>query len=230
VTLDADTIAAMNTIVDGKLMRAGMSQVTAIGVITSIVDVNNAYATFEGSSASVPVSLAGSALIYEGDRVTLVKCGQRPARERWVAVCALTRRWQPHSGDSQLQTVGTTVSSSYSDTPVLTSCTFVKHWDATRVYVAVTGAAYSTVTNTVAVWGANFNDPNQATIPSYDTTTILYNTASEHLSVTNWRYITDLLAGTYTVKVRWKRTSGTGTVSADTNDRVSINVMEISPT
>ncbi len=210
--------------IDARIDQA-RERTTAVGSIVSIKDTTTALCTFDGSAFAVEVKLAGDADINSGDRVGLIKFGRW-----WVAICPLTRRWQPHSGASVQQAVGTTVSASYADLPVTVSTTFVKKWDATRAFVIVNGGGFSTAVNTEAFYGANFSSPQQPAIATYDIASIFWNNASEHLRECDWRYVTGLAADTYTVKVQWLRNSGAGTVSVDVKDRIAINVMEVSPT
>lgn len=210
--------------IDARIDRA-RERTTATGSVADIIDTTTALVTFDGSAFAVQVKLAGDADINPGDRVALVKFGIW-----WVAICPLTRRWQPHSGASIQQGVGTTVSATYADVPVAVSVSFVKKWDATRVFVIVNGAGFSTAINTEAFFGANFSSTQQPAIATVDIASIFWNNASEHLRFCDWRYVTGLAADTYTVKVQWLRNAGAGTVSVDVKDRIAINVMEVSPT
>lgn len=87
--------------------------------------------------------------------------------------------------------------------------------------VQVSLACYATVAPTVVKIGVNVNGVDT------DVSLMPINTANAHTALpTGAARITGLAAGTYTVKVRALRVSGTGTVTIDTNDTVTMVIQE----
>lgn len=117
-------------------------------------------------------------------------------------------------------TVSTTTS--YADiTSASKSWTKILGSSASDVIVTATLSGQSSATNTGVKIGVNINGT--------DTDVILFAFSSanvHHTLPTGYARISGLAAGTYTVKLRAKRTSGTGTFTIDANDTVSFRVEE----
>jgi hypothetical protein len=87
--------------------------------------------------------------------------------------------------------------------------------------VQVSLACYATVAPTVVKIGVSVNGSDS------DATQMPINTANAHTALpTGAVRITGLAAGTYTVKLRALRVSGTGTVTIDVNDTVMMEFQE----
>jgi len=87
------------------------------------------------------------------------------------------------------------------------------------VWASVSG--FSTVGTTEFAVGVNVNGVDR------DLTKIIFNAANAHGTLpTGAVRITGLAAGTYTVKLRAKRNSGTGTLTIDAGDTVTFGMQE----
>jgi hypothetical protein len=120
---------------------------------------------------------------------------------------------------------GTTTSASYSDLPnvggVASRVSIAKQLDATKLRVDMHITARSTVTLTIGKFGVLVNNvDNDVALMRFDVTT------REQVSGTAI-VATGLTAGTYTVQGRWLRSSGTGTLTIDTADWLSMTVAEV---
>jgi hypothetical protein len=114
-----------------------------------------------------------------------------------------------------------------------TSATYVDITNASKSFTKLGAAAdsdlivelslslYSTVNATVVKLGVNVNSADS------DVSIMPINTANAHETMpTGAVRIAGLGAGTYTVKARALRVSGTGTVTIDTNDTVTMVIQE----
>jgi hypothetical protein len=84
----------------------------------------------------------------------------------------------------------------------------------------------SVATGTSALLGVNISGPNAATTDN-TIASLLFNVNSVHTNMSGTRYISNVPAGDYTMDVRWRRNSGTGTMNLDAGDQVSISVVEV---
>lgn len=115
-----------------------------------------------------------------------------------------------------------TTSASYVDITNATK-SFTKIGSATDSDLIVTASlsGFSTVTGTDFRVGVNVDSTD------YDLVKMAFNTANTHTALpTGAVRITGLAAGTYTVKLRAKRPAGTGTLTVDSGDSVSMVIHE----
>lgn len=124
--------------------------------------------------------------------------------------------WLNPSGSS------TTTSSSFADTASTSSVSFTKVDDQSRLRVDFHATCY--VTGSVpdeVEFAVRFNSVDYLIAEGR------LETASVHKQFSGVRIITvNAAAGTYTVQGRWRRSSGSGTITMDTNDFLSFAVSE----
>jgi hypothetical protein len=91
------------------------------------------------------------------------------------------------------------------------------------VVVRVGLGGFATITGTVFKVGVNINGVDT------DVMSMLFNTANQHQGFPAGvsPRITGLAAGPYTVKLRALRVSGTGVITIDSNDTVSLDIEEV---
>lgn len=116
----------------------------------------------------------------------------------------------------------TTTSATYVDmagTGSSTSFSFTKRYTGSRIRVDVSASMYvpANVSNVVVGVRINGTDYDLYEIP------VLVNTRAFGVA---FRYITGVASGVYTVQARWRRSSGTGTLTRDTADWLSVSARE----
>lgn len=115
---------------------------------------------------------------------------------------------------------GSTTSGS-NTTLATASSSLLKRSALTRVEVDLRASCFTTLaTNTEATFAVGLGGTD------YDIASHFCNPTGTHLSCSGIRYLTGIAAGTYTVTVRWRRTSGAGTLTRDANDTMSLSVKE----
>lgn len=117
----------------------------------------------------------------------------------------------------------TSTSASYVNLGGTSSFSFTKYHASTRVKIEMTSTSWATVGGTINQFGVNISGG----IGDYDVCQIYFNPASTHLQAAGFRIVPAFAAGTYTIQGRWRRTTGTGTMSRDANDWLSICATEI---
>lgn len=118
--------------------------------------------------------------------------------------------------------VGVTNSGAFSDIPGV-SIDFIKKLDTTTLKATLMGSAFSTVATTKLDAGVNLDGTD------YVVAEFLYNTALEHHSWSGMRddMIGAIPAGSYNIRARWRRLSGTGVLTMDVADRVALCISEV---
>jgi len=119
----------------------------------------------------------------------------------------------------------TTTSSSYANmagTGSVTSFGFTKQYDDTRIRVRMELGAWC---NGAVPSGVDFGVRIDTT--DYQVGTLTFNVAGQHMPLSSTGYISGVPSGAHTVQARWKRHgSGTGTITRDANDWLSITAEE----
>jgi hypothetical protein len=114
-----------------------------------------------------------------------------------------------------------TTSASFVDIPgASTSFTKVLGASASNIVVVVSLSLYSTVVNAAIDIGVNVNGTDVVA------TNFSLNTTNHSTPPTGVATFTGLAAGTYTVKARVRRNSGTGTLTQDGTDSVLMLIRE----
>lgn len=117
---------------------------------------------------------------------------------------------------------GTTTSATFVDMPGPIEVSFTKTTGAsTDLLVRLDASLWSNGSNTavelaVLVNGVDYPAAQRALNPS-----------ATHLQWGGYARITGLASGVYTVRARWRRTSGTGTLTQDRNDATHLSVQEV---
>lgn len=123
---------------------------------------------------------------------------------------------------SALTGAGTTTSATYANMPATSSQAVTKASAGTRLRIEFSCSSFVTVASTVTSFAVLVNGVDT------DISRLFFNPASTHEACpTGIVYISGLAAGAWTVQARWKRTSGTGTLTLDANDWISLDVMEV---
>ena len=116
----------------------------------------------------------------------------------------------------------TTTSASYADIDgTAMDVTIVKRLANTDILIDFRGSLYSTAASTIVTFGV------AETGTDYDIHLKTFNVANSHVDIGSMTRITGLAAGSHTFRLRWKRTSGAGTLTMDTTDRVYISAEEV---
>lgn len=97
---------------------------------------------------------------------------------------------------------------------------FTKNYSGTNIVVDLDVSLYATATNTVSSLGIYDGST------THDVVKAAFNPANTHLPFSASKKITGLTPGNYTFYVRWKRISGTGVLTIDTSDTVSLKITE----
>jgi hypothetical protein len=114
-----------------------------------------------------------------------------------------------------------TTSATYVDVDATNAkISFVKQNASTQLIIDIGMSLYSTATNTGFLIGINDGTTD------YDVINGFINPASSHSYPSGTIAIAGLAAGTYTLKLRWKRRSGSGTLTTGADDNISIRVEE----
>lgn len=117
---------------------------------------------------------------------------------------------------------GTTTSSSFANIGGSTSVSFTKVDASSRLRVDLHVSCFVTGSvPDVAEFGVLINGTDYAIMKG------TISAASIHKTFSGIRLIGGIAAGTYTVQARWRRVSGSGTVTGDGDDRLSFAVMEV---
>lgn len=123
---------------------------------------------------------------------------------------------------SALVAAGTTTSGTYANMPATSSVNLTKASANTRLRIEFACTTFVTVASTIVQFGVLVNSTD------YDISRLFFNPASTHQACpTGVVYISGLAANIWTVQARWRRVSGTGTVTTDANDWVTLDVQEV---
>jgi hypothetical protein len=203
-------------------VAAGVARDTATGTVSARSTTGTgAQVVFDGSALAVPVKVAGGVHAFAGDRVALQRFGAD-----WVVVVSFTPRGPSRATTGGALGFGTTTSVTYVDMPGPVQLAFTKWYDLTTVVARIEVAAYTTGAGDTGVRYA-VNMATGAGSTDYDVAHFFFNPGVQHLPVAGTAPITGLVAGVYTVTARWRRTAGTGTLTVDSNDWLSMDLNEV---
>jgi len=186
-------------------------------------------ATYDGDTTSiVMINLVGD--LYAGDRVYAVSIPQggnyivgQPGRPGMV---------NPY-GLHGTGVADTTSLTTFVNLTAPSSFTFTKRRDDTRVRVHMTVGFFVSLANTGMDAGVTFDGGGSTlTVTRFGATA----TAGVHLQSTGIQYHplpggggSPLAAGDYTVQAQWRRETGSGSVSRDGQDWLSVECIEVAP-
>lgn len=226
-----DYASSVLAVVDSRV-AAGQTRNTKMGTVAArspgaLAGDPGAYwasVVFDGSSGTAqPVKCFESVIVAPGDRVGLVKY-----EGEWIITGNYTLRTLADVAMHTQLIVGTTTSATLVDVPSSPSLTLTKVRDATLLRIGLTISMYN-VTATASVEMA-------VSVVSFDASTnydeILFiqnlSVIGDRRNFTGWT-TTAALPGNmgYTITGRWRRNTGSGTLSVDTFDAISISVREV---
>jgi hypothetical protein len=210
--------------IDARVAFA-LQQSHAWGVVASRDSTVDAQVVFDGSALAVPVKVAADVDAFEGDRVAMAKVGRW-----WTVLGSMTRHWPTDAVAWQNQGSGSTASTTFANTPTTTAVTFTKRWDNTRVLAAMTGSAYVDTSATDIEFGLKFVDADGVVTTTAAIVSWLFDTTNAHRTKSDYKIVSGLAAGTYTVTAQWRHgATGGGTDSTFGYDVISFHVAEIGP-
>ncbi|WP_045740863.1 hypothetical protein [Actinoplanes rectilineatus] len=215
------------TIVDQRISLAGQTT-RATGTVVD-VDTSGPGATvlFDGAATAMPVKILGSVFARQGHRVTLDKYGKD-----WVVTGAFAG---PGFGEASRVVEGLSgttagmTSATFVDLTEFGSFSFSKMYDGTYVRLSATFMAMSSGTFTRAGWAVRLTPT--AGGAGYTPTDvpvgfIYFSQASVYGAGSGARRLINVPAGTYTATLRWRRISGTGSITADHNAWFQVEIDE----
>jgi hypothetical protein len=184
-----------------------------------------AIVSFDGSSGvGQPVKCLETVVVDIGDRVAMAK-----VEGEWVIIGSYQPRlWGDSLSGLQMSSTSTTTSATFVDMPTSPRATLAKYRDATQLQIFVACSMTTTVNPTVVEVGGMITLPDATTSDQ-----VLFkraiNAASDHRDMSGGITTPGLTlpAGAYTVTARWRRVSGTGTLTMDSNDGVTVWAREV---
>jgi hypothetical protein len=217
----------MIRLIDQRIRVSGQ-QTRAAGTCVDRAAVGpDANVVFDGSTVAMPVKVLGTVFLQPGNRCVLDKYGSD-----WVVTGSWSAVGLGEASSLQLGPVGgSTVLSSGGlvDLTEIAPITFSKIYDNTFTEMHLTAGCFATVANTRVRFAFRLTaqDPGSS-FPATD-----YNLSYEHFNVTgqhlSFHAMTRALnvpAGSYTVQVRWRRTTATGTFQCDDGDQFAFSLDE----
>jgi hypothetical protein len=117
---------------------------------------------------------------------------------------------------------GTTVSAVNVDMPGPQTLTLVKASPASSIKIDFHATFFSTLASTLARFAVSIAGTD------FDICHLTINTANNHSQVSGTDIIPSASSGSVAITARWRRISGTGTLTTDTSDWISISAVEIS--
>lgn len=116
---------------------------------------------------------------------------------------------------------GSTGLTSYVDFPATSSFSFTKIQAATIIKIDFHTLCYTTQSGDVASFGVRINGTD------YEVCRRSFSASSVIVQASGTKRIPSIPAGTYTVQIRYKRQSGSGSVTIQANDWVSCDATEV---
>ena len=184
--------------------------------------------TFDGSTLGVDVIVAGHVMLRPGMRCTLNRYGSEWVVTNGFATPVLGRASMVVFSGSE-----TTTSSSFADLTSIAPLAFTKLHSGTLADIDLTVSAFSTAAGgTTARWALRFTqiDGDAPYTPADLTINYLwFSIADTRFSQTTRFTSAEVIpAGSYSVQVRWRRASGSGTVTnVASNDHYSLTLAEV---
>jgi hypothetical protein len=112
--------------------------------------------------------------------------------------------------------------------PTSPKANFAKYRDVTQIQIHINISMYSTVASTVVEIGGGliFPDATQTDLAIFHRA---FNAATDHRDIGGGITTPGLTlpAGSYSVVARWRRVSGTGTLTMDANDSCTVWAREV---
>jgi hypothetical protein len=214
--LIADQVAA------GTVVAQKMGTVISRETATARASVS-----FDGGSGNgQPVKCFETVVCDSGDRVGLIKF-----EGEWIIVGNYTPRTLGHeiSYTTYVGTAPTYAGSTFQDMPSSPEVNIKKMRDDTQFMLHIAGSLRADASSTVYELALNITFPNASTSDESMLRRVL-NAAADHRDYSAGHQTTGTFpAGSYTFVGRWRRISGTGNLTIDVNDTVTIEVEEVVP-
>lgn len=226
--VDDNTLAAID-----QRIRLAQRKTSANGtMVTRDTTGPGCTVLHDGATIATPAKCLGSVFANAGDRVVLDLYGSE-----WLVTgsfSSLAFGEGSRALDGLPSAATPITSATFVDLTEFGSFSFSKAYDNTFVRVGLTASCFSSVATTRVFWGVRL--VQTAGVSPYGPTDLtmggfMLNTVNIHTSFTKFKRYLGLAdggipAGTYTVSLRWRRFSGTGTLSADTNDDFALELDE----
>ncbi len=199
--------------------------------VGNVVDVDTTgpggMVLFDGSTTAMPVKIPASVFCQPSHRVMLEKFGSD-----WLVTGAYVG---PGFGEASRildglpGATGGLTAATFVDLQEFGTFAFSKIYDATFLRIATIVGGQSSGSFTRAHWALRLTPT--AGGDGYTPTDIVcgniyWSAASVHLQAPGAKRILGVPAGTYQVSLRWRRVSGTGTITADHNDHFAVELDE----
>lgn len=220
-----DYPAALVNLIDQRIDQATPKPVK-MGTVQSR-DSDSALATVAfdgGSGVGQPVKCFESVIVDVGDRVGLIKF-----EGEWVIVGNYTVRFFGEQMGAFTGS-GTTTSSSFADIPGTPRIAVTKYRDNTQFQIFMAVSMTSSATATVVELAGTIAYPDGVTTVDQVLFHRALNTVSLHQDLVGGVTTPGLTlpGGAYSITGRWRRVSGTGTLSYDSNDSTTLWTREVS--
>lgn len=214
-------------IIDERMSLYKMKTVSQGTCITRDTEGPGATVTFDGATSPVSVKVMGDCFCQPDDRVVAGKYGSD-----WLIIGSFSSTAFGEANralDNLSVATGALTSSTFVDLTEFGTVQFDKTFDNTFVRMGLQAQAFVTGATAKPFWALRFTPIaggigyTPADIPFGG---ININQLSTHTSYTTFRRVTNIPAGSYTVSMRWRRVSGSGSVFADTNDSYAVELDE----
>lgn len=213
--------AAQLAVIDARIKAAqrmdimmGTASADSVSLV-NIVDV-----ILQGSAQGVPIKKFGQFSVFTGDRVGCIRFGSE-----WVVVGTFNNKLLASTWTEDTFASGTTTSTSFTTMPGWDGLPFTKARSDSAISVSIGMTAWQAgVAGSTAVVEVN------ATLASSSVTMakLLFQFTNGHLTMSgNGLFAPGLLPqGAYNLDIGWRRVSGTGTPTVDTNDVIRVLLQE----
>jgi hypothetical protein len=183
--------------------------------------------SFDGSSGiGQPAKCFETVVVDVGDRVGLIRF-----EGEWIVVGNYTARtWADELVGFAFTSTSTYSLATFADMPSSPAASFVKARDSTQLQIRLNLSCRSaTAASTIGEFGLLITFPDATTLDQVVFRRV-FNTADAHqdMSAGLTTNLT-LPAGPYGLTARWRRVSGSGTLTVDVNDSVTMGVKEVTP-
>lgn len=214
--------AGMIDIIDARVLRA-LKRPQRVGTFFERSGEITGSLVEDGTATAMPCLVGSDVVVSPGDRVVFAQFGSS-----WVILSSLT----PQGVELQYEYTAageTTTSASYVDAPGLPAVaqrTWMKRRPGSHVIARVDATAFSSVASTDLQWAVLLTDLTSGT--AYGPTFICSWFSGDGNRTPHGRQvkIASIPAGTYDVKLQWRRASGTGTITMNSDDRYTFNIRE----
>jgi hypothetical protein len=222
--LDTDMVA----LIDQRIRAAGERTKAQGTCVTRDTTGPGGTVLFDGSTVAMPVKVLGNVFVQPGDRCVLDKY-----QTTWVVTGSFSAFGLGEAskvGNGPSTPTSALTSSTYVDLNEIGPLTFDKVYDNTMVQMTLSITMRSTTSGQVfsSRLGLRFTPLEGQNYTATDLVMnfIRFEDTSQRLGNTYTARVTDIPAGAYSVQVRWRRVSSTGTGVVDSGDVYSIMLNE----